>query len=113
MNKHFGKIAITLGAAALFSFHAQAAGVAAGTTADAWPVEAPASVYFGDTDSSAGAARSPDVAATVSFANPADQDGPVVLARSSIVDTQRLEAGEPAATMLAHNGQGGSAAGMH
>ncbi len=120
MNKQaFRNIAVILGAAALFSFHAQAAD--AGAQADPWPVETPAQIYFGDTDNYGTGPRRPDVPATVGFGNPAEQDGPVVTASSSIVDSQRLELRdrmlaeqrEQAATALAHKDSGGSGRGMY
>lgn len=119
MNKHFGKLVISLGAFALLSFHAaQADGAAA---ADPWPVETPAQIYFGDTDNYGTGPRRPDVAATAGFGDPAEQNGPVVTASAAIVDSQRLELGERMvaeqrareATMLAHGGNGGTAVGMH
>ncbi len=80
MNKHFSKIAkitLALGAAALFSFQAQAADAAA---ANPWPEDAPAVVYFGDTDVYGSAAHSADAPAVASVGNPAEQDAPVMLA---------------------------------
>jgi len=119
MSKPFSRsTAVILGAAALLSFHAQAAD--AGAQADPWPVEVPAQVYFGDTDNYGTGPRRPDVAASVGFGDPAAQDGPVVTASSSIVDSQRLELRDRllaeqrqrAATALAHRDGGGSGRGM-
>ena len=109
-------IPLILGATALASLNAHAAAPAAG--GDPWPVETPAMVYFGDTDSSGANPGRADVAATAGFRDPSQQDGPVVLAQSSMVDSQlqALRPSTPAeqrepATMLAHSG--GAAAGMH
>lgn len=119
MSKHVSRnIAVILGAAALFSFQARAAN--AGAQADPWPVETPAQVYFGDTDNYGTGPRRPDVPAAVGFGDPAEQDGPVVTASSSIVDSQRLELRDrmlaeqrnQAATALAHK-DGGSGRGMN
>jgi len=121
MNKQaFRNIAVVLGAAALLSFHAQAAD-AAGNAGDPWPVEAPARIYFGDTENYGTGPRRADVPARVGFGEPAEQDGPLVTASSSIVDSQRLELGERllaeqrarAATALAHKDGGGSGHGMY
>ena len=79
MSKHFSsiaKITLALGAAALVSFQAQAADAAA----NPWPEDAPAVVYFGDTDVYGTAPHSADVPAVASVGNPAEQDSPVMLA---------------------------------
>jgi hypothetical protein len=93
MNKQvFRNIAVVLGAAALFSFHAQAADAA--SQADPWPAEAPATIYFGDTDDYGTGPRRPDVPATVGFGNTA---GPA-------------EQRKQAATALAHKDSAGGTA---
>ena len=115
MNKQrFSIISFVLGAAALVSFNAGAAGTAANS--EPWPLETPAMVYFGDTDSSGTGPSRPDAVAKLAFGDPTDQNGPAALASSGIVDTQlaqlRPDVPAPQADiMLAHSG--GAAAGMH
>lgn len=91
----FRNIAVVLGAAALFSFQAQAAD--AGGQADPWPAETPATVAFGDTDDYGTGPRRPEVPATVGFGNTA---GPA-------------EQREQAAALAQRDGAHGTAPGMY
>jgi len=100
MYHPFTKTILVAGAAAVLCLNAHAA--APNDTAEPWPTESPARVYFGETDHSGTTPGQPDVQATVSFQRP-DIPADVSLGRETSSEG-------PCAAALANAGTG---AGMH